>query len=206
MQVTVGGVAVDLSSSGVRTLGEVVGAVQDAVAEKNEVVVGVILNGEQLGPEQEAAQSGRELGPDDKAEFAVQDASALLTGALQVTRDSLPELQNKLEQVAAALQSGSRQEAFSLFSECLTHWRQVVQLLQVSQTCLGFDPAQVTIEGKSLNELNDALLRTLQETKEAMEQGDLVSLSDLLEYELVENIRQEEAVLDRLIGMVPGAG
>ena len=81
-----------------------------------------------------------------------------------------------------------------------------MQLLQVSQTCLGFDPAQVTIDGKSLNELNEELLRALQETKEAMEQGDLVSLSDLLEYKLVEKIRQEEAVLDRLIGMVPGAG
>jgi len=205
MQVTVNGVEVDLSSSGVRTLGEVIGAVQGAAAEKNEVVVEVFLNGEPLGPEQEAAQSGQELGPDDRVEVTVQDAVALLTGALQVTRDSLPELQHKLGHVAAALQSGSRQEAFSLFSECLTHGRQVVQLLQVSQTCLGFDPAQVTIEGKSLNELNEALLRSLQGTKEAMEQGDLVSLSDLLEYELAENIRLEDAILDRLIDMVPDA-
>lgn len=206
MQVTIGDVEVDLSSSGIRTLGELIDAVQNAAAEKNEVVVGIVLNGEPLGPEQEAAQRERELEPDDGIEFAVQDASVLLRGALEQSRDSLPELQDKLEQVAAALQCGSRQEAFSLFSDCLTHWRQVIQLLQVSQTCLGYDSDEIQIEGRSLKELNDELFSTLQETKQAMEQGDLVSLSDLLEYELVTKIQQEKALLDHLIGMVPEAG
>jgi len=205
MQVTVGGVEVDLSSSGVQTLGELIDAVQDAAAEKDEVVVGIELNGERIGPEQETAQREQELGPDDVVAFAVQDASALLAGALEQTRNSLPELENRLEQVAMALQSGSRQEAFSMFSDCLTHWRQVIHLLQVSQACLGYDPAQIEIDGRSLQQLNEELLSALQETKQAMEQGDLVSLSDLLEYELVAKIRQEATVLDRLISMVPRA-
>ena len=82
----------------------------------------------------------------------------------------------------------------------------MIQLLQVSQTCLGYDSDEIQIEGRSLKELNDELFSTLQETKQAMEQGDLVSLSDLLEYELVTKIQQEKALLDHLIGMVPEAG
>jgi pantothenate synthetase len=202
MQVTIGGIEVDLSSCGVRTLGQLIGAVQDAAAERDEIVIGIELNGEQLDPEQEAAQGERELEADDAVAFTVERAAVLLAGALEQTREGLPELENKLEQVATALQSGSRQEAFSIFSECLTHWRQVVQLLQVSQACLGYDPAQVEVEGRSLQQLNEELLAALQETKQAMEQGNLVALSDLLEYELIAKLRQEATILDRLIGMV----
>jgi hypothetical protein len=203
MQVTIGGIDVDLSSSGVRTFGELIEAVQEAAAEKNEVVIGVVLNGMRLGPEEQVTQADRELLSDDEAAFEVQDASAVLSAALEQTRDSLPQLQEKLIRVAAALQSGARQEAFSLFSDCLTHWRQVILLLQVSQACLGYDPEQIEIDGHSVVELNGELLTLLQQAKEAMEQGDLVALSDLLEYELVTKIRQEHVLLDRLIGMVP---
>jgi len=202
MQVTIGGIEVDLSSCGVRTLGELINAVQDAAAEKNQVITGTLVNGEQLSPEQEAAQQARELGPDDVIDFTVQNASDLLTGVLEQARSTLPDLKDKLEQVAAALQSGSRQEAFSLFSDCLTHWRQVIQLLQVAQACLGYDPNQIEIEGCSPQTINEKLLATLQETKRAMERGDLVSLSDLLEYELINRVRQEETIFEHLIGMV----
>jgi hypothetical protein len=203
MQVTIGSTEVDLSASGIRTLGELIEAVQQAAADKNEVIVGVSLNGERLGPEEQMTQADRELAPDDRAVFEVQDARAVLTAALEETRDSLPGLEDKLGRVAVALQSGSRQEAFSLFSDCLARWRQVILLLQISQACLGYDPDQIEIEGRSVQELNGELLAVLQQTKEAMEQGDLVALSDLLEYELVTKIRQEHALLDRLIGMVP---
>jgi hypothetical protein len=204
MRVTINGGEVDVSSSGIRTLGELLEAVQEAAAERNEVVVSVALNGEALGPDRQAAEAGRELGEADAVDLAVQEASALLKGALQVTRDALPALEGRMEQVATALQSGSRQEAFSLFSDCLTQWRQVVQLLQVSQACLDYDPAEVLIEGQTLQDLNAELLTTLTQTKRAMEEGDLVALSDLLEYELVARLRQEQVVLERLIGMVPG--
>jgi hypothetical protein len=203
MHVTIGGIDVDLSSSGVRTFGELIEAVQEAAAEKNEVVIGVVLNGMRLSPEEQVTQADRELLSDDEAAFEVQDASAVLAGALEQTRDSLPQLQDKLIRVAAALQSGARQEAFSLFSDCLAYWRQVIVLLQVSQACLGYDPEQLQIEGRSVQEINDELLATLQQTKEAMEQGDLVSLSDLLEYELVAKVREERALFNHLIGMVP---
>jgi len=205
MQVIIGGIDVDLSGTGVRTLGELIEAVQDAAAEKNEVIVNIALNGQQLGPDQEMAQHGRECGAADVVEFTVQNASAVLAGAIEQTRESLPVLKDKLEEVAAALQGGSRQAAFSLFSDCLIHWRQIVHLLQVSQECLGYDPKDVRVEGCSLQQMNEELLTTLQETKQAMERGDLVSLGDLVEYELSEMARQEEVVLDHLRGMVPAA-
>ena len=204
MHVTIGEVEVDLSSSGVSTLGDLIEAVQDAATDKNEVIVGVVLNGETLNPDTQTAQQARELEPDDRIEFAVQDAWVLLTAALEETRSGLPELKEKLEQVAASLQAGSRQEAFSLFSECLMHWRQVVHLFQVSQACLGYDPKEIEVEGRSLDTLNEELLTTLQQTKEAMEHGDLVMLSDLIEYELANQLRQEETLLEHLIGLVPG--
>jgi len=77
-----------------------------------------------------------------------------------------------------------------------------VHLLQASQACLGYDPAQVDVGGRSIEEMNGELLAALQDTKRAMEQGDLVALSDLLEYELIAKIQDERALLDRLIGMV----
>jgi hypothetical protein len=202
MRVTIGGVEVDLEGSGIQTLGELVDAVHQAAAEKNEVVVGITLNGEKLGAEREGALRSRELDSDDVVEFAVRDVTAVLVSALEQTRNGLPGLQEKLERVAAALQCGSRQEAFSLFSECLSHWRQVVHLLQASQACLGYDPAHVDIDGRSIQELNTDLLAALQDTKRAMEQGDLVALSDLLEYELIAKVQDEKALLDRLISMV----
>ena len=203
MHVTIGGIEVDLSSSGIRTLGELIDAVQGAASERNEIVVGVVLNGERIAPEQEASQRERELMPDDAIDFQVQDASAVLTAALEQTRDGLPALEEKLGQVATALQCGSRQEAFSLFGECLTHWRQVIQLLQATQACLGYDPAEVEVDGRTIKDINEDLLVALTETKRAMEQGDLVALSDLLEYELVAKLHEERTLLDRLIGMVP---
>jgi hypothetical protein len=205
MQVTIGGVAVDISSSGIDTLGDLIDAVHHAVAEKNEVVIRMTLNGEPISPEAEVAVRERSLETDDDVAFEVQDASAVLVAALEQTRDGLPALEGKLEQVATALQCGSRQEAFTIFSECLSHWRQVIQLLQVSQMCIGYDPEQVEIEGRSIRAMNDELLAALQETKQAMEQGDLVALSDLLEYELIKRIQQERVLLDVLIGMVPMA-
>ncbi len=203
MQVTIGGVEVDLSSSGVRTLGELIDAVQGAASERNEIAVGLVLNGQRIGPEQEASQRERELMPDDVIDFQVQDASAVLTAALEQTRDGLPALEEKLGKVATALQCGARQEAFSLFGECLTHWRQVIHLLQATQACLGYDPGEVEVEGRTIRNINEDLLTALQETKRAMEQGDLVALSDLLEYELIAKLREERALLEQLIGMVP---
>jgi hypothetical protein len=203
MHVTIGGVEIDLSSSGIRTLGELIDAVQSAASERNEIALGLVLNGEPVSPDQEASQRERELMPDDAIDFQVQNASAVLTAALEQTRDGLPALEEKLGQVAVALQGGSRQEAFSLFGECLTHWRQVIHLLQATQAFLNYDPAEVKIEGRTIQNINEELLTALQETKRAMEQGDLVALSDLLEYELAAKLREERTLLDQLISMVP---
>ncbi|MBN1916583.1 MAG: hypothetical protein JW889_01635 [Verrucomicrobia bacterium] len=202
MEVKIGGVDVDLEGSGIQTFAELADAVQAAAAERNEVVVGTMFNGETLSPQGETGLRDHELDPDDVIEFAVRDANAVLVSALEETRNGLPRLEEKLEQVATALQCGSRQEAFALFSECLSHWRQVVHLLQASQACLGYDPAAVDIGGRSIQEMNNDLLTALQDTKRAMEQGDLVALSDLLEYELIAKVQDEKVLLDRLISMV----
>jgi len=181
------------------TYGAIIKTVEELMTQKNRIVSGVSIDSKKLTPDEEETLTDQVIAADSRIDVEVIEARALLIKALEEAEGDLPGLSESMRKVAFSLQTGLKQEAFTIFQGCLEVWRQVINLLQLSQDILQCDLENVDIDGKTIREINENLVQVLMETKEAMEADDLVRISDMLEYELCAKAEEEQKVIQWLI-------
>lgn len=135
-----------------------------------------------------------------KLEIAVEEEKVLMIRALTESAEYLPRLANGLDDISLLFQAGNRNEAFDKFTQCLNGWIQIIQLLRSLEQIRKLDYNTLKIEdGTSVRENNNKLLGLLEETKVAMENDDIVALSDLIEYELSPIVQKQVEVVNSII-------
>ena len=181
------------------TYGVIIKTVEELMTKKNRIVSGVSIDSKKLTPDEEETITDQVIDQDSRIDVEVIEARALLVKALHEAEQDLSGLPESMRKVAFSLQTGLKQEAFTIFQGCLEIWRQVINLLQLSQEILQCDIENIDIDGKTIREINENLVQVLMETKDAMEADDLVRISDMLEYELCAKAEEEQKVVQRLI-------
>ena len=181
------------------TYGAIIKTVEELMTQKNRIVSSVSIDSKKLTSDEEETLTGQVIAADSRIDVEVIEARALLVKALEEAEQDLSGLSESMRQVAFSLQTGLKQEAFTIFQGCLEIWRQVINLLQLSQEILQCDIENIDIDGKTIREINENLVQVLMETKDAMEADDLVRISDMLEYELCAKAEEEQKVVQRLI-------
>ena len=130
------------------------------------------------------------------------DSPDVLINSLKEIKEHLPEQKAVLESAAISYQSGNDKkgmEQLLSFIDFMFHY---------TRTCYQISPVfdiplkDIIIGEESLDEKNRELQILLNETIEIMENNDMISLADILEYEIAESMENLEQYVDLLLGKI----
>ncbi len=130
------------------------------------------------------------------------DSPDQLVTSLMETRKTLAQQVDNLEKVAALFQSGKDNEAVEMFYPFLDFMYAYLRLSAQTQPVFGIDISEIVIDDVSLEEKNSDIHGFLSEIVEVMENDDIISMADILEYEMKPLLAQLPDYLDELINKV----
>jgi len=180
----------------------VIAALDRQENEKDMLISDIKIDGVLLTAENEKKLIETQVKDIEKLELKVEKEEEIINRALNESYQYLPRLSQGLEETSLLFQAGSKTEAFNNFSECLNGWLQIVNLLQNIEKALQISYANIELQEGTIQDFNDKLLSMLEETKKAMENDDIVSLSDLIEYELSPMAQKQMEAMQKLIDLV----
>ncbi len=127
------------------------------------------------------------------------DSPDTLIVSLKDIRTVLPEQIKNLEETAVAYQTGKDDEAaeklFQFIDFMFSFTRTCYQIAPV----FNIDLREIVIDDVSLDDKNRELQSLLHDTLEVMENNDMISLADILEYEIMESINNIDKYIEILL-------
>jgi len=127
------------------------------------------------------------------------DSPDVLINSLREIKEHLPEQKTILENAAVSYQTGKdskgMEQLFNFIDFMFNYTRTCYQISPVFDISL----KDIIIGDESLEEKNRELQILLNETVDIMENNDMISLADILEYEIVEGMENLEQYIDLLL-------
>jgi hypothetical protein len=127
------------------------------------------------------------------------DAPDVLMKSIFDIKKEIPEHIRNLENTAIAYQTGkdiAASEKLNQFIDFIFHYnRTLLQTVKV----FSLDPDNILIDDISLKKINDDIEKLLKEIINVMENNDIISLSDILEYEMKPLLEALAGYIDSII-------
>lgn len=127
------------------------------------------------------------------------DSPDVLINSLREIKEQLPEQKAILEKAAVSYQTGNdsqgMEQLFNFIDFMFNYTRTCYQISPVFDIAL----KDILIGEESLEEKNRELQILLNETVDIMENNDMISLADILEYEITECMENLEQYIDLLL-------
>ncbi|MBN2436668.1 MAG: hypothetical protein JXK07_15520 [Spirochaetes bacterium] len=127
------------------------------------------------------------------------DSPDSLIKSLIESRDNLPQQLENLEKISEAFQSGHDEEASSLMHPFLDYMYTYSRTSIQSAPVFGIDPDELVVDGISISEKNRQINELLAEIVDVMESDDIISASDILEYELKPALESVPEYINQLL-------
>lgn len=130
------------------------------------------------------------------------DSPDILMESLIVIKDEIPVQAEKIEEAAVSFQTGKDDQGFDRLNEFIDF------MLRYTRTCyqiapvFGVNLTEVVVNDISLDEKNNHFMGLLNEIVEAMEYNDIISLSDILEYEIKPSLEESGKYISELLKRV----
>ncbi len=180
------------------SLGEVLAAASQALAEEGRVVVEVmlgdkVLRGDELGDHQNATIT------DTDVRLTSADPKALAISTLNQVREHLPNATALHEQAAECLQADNPAEALKHIAAAIEVWMQTQEAVLGSARVVGLGLDEVTVEGEPMTAFTDELIQQLHNLKELIGVQDTVALADALAYEWPAVVHRWDKLIQHLI-------
>lgn len=153
-------------------------------------VVSIRCDGQPVGQQELAVALQSPTDRYERVELQTQPIAALVRGTLEQAALVLEDSTSAREQAADLLAAGQQEAAMQELQRFLEAWKQIHQTLMIVSQVLDIDLDHVSEGGTDLSTVLDTLKARFTEIKEAMSQGDLVVVGDLLRYELSEPLEQ----------------
>jgi len=160
------------------------------------------VNGETISLLEREQYKDRQIDGINTIELVVVRKSQRVIDSLQDIEKLFPLFIEYFTEVTNALIAGQKHKAMTKFSETLNVWRQAVNFLRVIETSFKLRFNEIIVNGKSVEQANTDLYNILTEIKTAIEREDLVTISDLIEYELKPHIEEQKAICNHLQSVV----
>ncbi|MBN1498745.1 MAG: hypothetical protein JW982_01195 [Spirochaetes bacterium] len=130
------------------------------------------------------------------------DSPDILLKLLHEIKRELPDQISNLEKVAEAYQTGKDESAIQLLQDFLDFIYSYTRLCYQISPVFSIDLKTVEVNGISLEDKNADIHSFLNEIIEVMENEDVISLADILEYEIKPLIENVDEYIDLLVARI----
>ena len=181
------------------TIVDILGEIDAYLRGQGRAMQTVTANGENVPPEKLGEVfAGKSTDEIQSLEIGSEVLSARVEESLDELEEVLPELPKVCHQLAEVFQSESPDEGYAIFEQLAEIWAAVKVRQQQIIKVLELEISTLSIDDKPFEELQEELNKSLQDAAKALESKDLVSLADLLEYELAPRAEDEKRIVDLL--------
>jgi len=181
MEVFVNGVKVELDTSGVQTVGEILGIISRDLDVKYRIVRAMVDGVDITGNADSHMQpkSGAQ-----KIEVKTGLASELAKETLTSIQEFHESLDKELSRTADEFRMGSTEKSNELFVRCLDGLQILIKMTVSVANLLQVKSSEVNAGSDSMQQIAEKLSNVFQEMIEAQINRDGILLADLIEYEL----------------------
>ena len=164
----------------------------------NKLIIECKINGEPISLLERDKFAEQPIASIETIEILVEDKTRRVVGCLKEIDGLYTKISEAFTDVSNTLIAGQKHKALNLFSEALDNWRKVINFLRVIETSYKLTFSEIEINGKKVEEANTELFKVLTEIKKAIENEDLVTIGDLVEYELKDKIKEQKNIVTTL--------
>jgi hypothetical protein len=181
-----------------------VAAVSEFLRGQGRSVLSVKVNGEEVSPEALADRlKDTPIANISRLEIGSEQTAALVEDCLQGLQEFLPELPQVCRNLAEVFQGEKPEEGFDPFVELAEIWGQIKSREALVANALDLDMGQLEVDGRTVQTIHAELNQFLEEAEQALKDGDIILLADLLEYELAPRAELEVAIVSTLQAHIP---
>ncbi|MBN2040882.1 MAG: hypothetical protein JW864_12635 [Spirochaetes bacterium] len=127
------------------------------------------------------------------------DSPDVLVRSLYEIKSEIPSQVKNLENISISYQTGKDDIAAEKLNDFIDFVFQFSRTSYQIVPVFGIDPDEIKIDDLSFNEKNNELQDLLKEIIEVMENDDIISLSDILEYEMKPSFEKLDEYIDSVI-------
>ena len=164
-----------------KTLGEVLGGIEEACCREHETIVQVTVDGKELTSQELDLLFKQPVDSDITIELSTFSGAEIRNYMKGLTQD-LSKYADDFEQIPVYMQTGKDVQALNLlgtFSEKLNELYRSLLLSDITQL-----PIDIQIEEKSIHEYQKEITALLHDIVSSIEEKDIIQVGDLAEYEL----------------------
>lgn len=181
-----------------------VAAVSEFLRSQGRSILSVKVNGEEVSPEALAERlKNTPIANVSRLEIGSEHTSALVEDCLLGLQEFLPELPQVCRNLAEVFQGEKPEEGFDPFVELAEIWGQIKSREALVANALELDMRELEVDGKTVQTVHAELNQFLEEAEQALKDGDIILLADLLEYELAPRAELEVAIVSILQAHIP---
>jgi len=132
------------------------------------------------------------------------DSPDVLISSLRQTKDELPDQLAGIRAAAIAYQTGKDSEGSERLKNFIDFIYRYTRTCYQAVPMFRMDLAEIDVDGVSLEQKNRELRNLLHEVTMIMENNDIISLSDVLEYEIRPALENLGSYIDVLLNKISG--
>lgn len=166
--------------------------IADHLSRAGRAMVGLKLDGDIIPPEDlQDVMTARKIEDIKSVEVTTMSVAEMVQQCLTELEGSLPSLPDACRQLAEVFQSEHPETGFDPFRELAMLWGHIKYREILAAGYMQMDLAAIQLGGRPVQDLHEELNTVLQESAQALEDGDTILLGDLLEYELAPRAEDE---------------
>lgn len=197
MSVVVDDCPLQVDVLGLKTVGQVL----HHITRDNRLVVQVLIDGQ--APDLSRLSTIKQSSVEGKTIFIeTAEPRRMAAEVLAEVAAHLDQADSLKSESAELLQQGNHSKAMEKLGGCFTIWQHAQESVQKTAQLLRLDLSTLRVEARSLTEVLDDFRLQLKQIKQALENRDFVTLSDMLVYETTETSSQWRAALATLRDVV----
>lgn len=170
------------------TIGDAVKDISKKLKSKHQVICQLSVDDVIVPEAQEHEIFGYEIGAAKNINLMIDSVDNLVENGLKSLEGLIPELVNALAQTADLHRTGQDAKAKKVYSASLEALEIVPTVLGDVRSAKQLDFSKIEIKEKLLSELEQDMLSILGSIFDAQKKEDFVTLSDVIEYELIPNL------------------
>ena len=168
----------------------------------NKLIIECKVNGEPISLLEKDKYADRSIESINTIELLVENKTKRVISCLQEIENLFTKIGDAFSDVSNTLIAGQKHKALTMFSEALDNWRQIINFLRVIEATYKLKFSEIEVNGKKIEDANTELYNVLTEVKKAIVNEDLVTIGDLVEYELKDKIKEQKNIVINLQNIV----